>query len=79
MDDPTDHSWMGVSSPNSLVDVHWLYVGSKDNEGGGAGGGATRQRISKAQREMFVKGKIQDIRKNFQVSVPPYSTSAVCK
>ena len=54
-------SWMAVSSPNSLQEVHWLYVGSKmggDHEG-----------ISKQKREIFVKGKIKDIRKHFQVNI----------
>ena len=50
-------SWMCVSSPGSLVDVHWLYVGAKEG----------RPRLSKEKRNIFVKGKIQDIRRVFQV------------
>lgn len=50
-------SWMCVSSPSNLVDVHWLYVGAKEG----------RQRLSKEKRDIFVKGKIQDIRRHFQV------------
>ena len=63
--DPEETNWMGVSCPNSLVEVHWLHMGSKR---GGEG-------ISKEKRELFVKGKIQDIRKHFQVRgmklIPP--------
>ena len=46
-----------MSSPSNLVDVHWLYVGAKEG----------RQRLSKEKRDIFVKGKIQDIRRHFQV------------
>ena len=49
--------WMSVSSPNSLADVHWLHVGSQN--------GASR--IDKEKRNVFVKGRIQDVRKQFQV------------
>ena len=52
-----NRSWMGVSSPNSLLDVHWLYVGVEEG----------RERLSKEKRDVFVKGRIQDIRKQFQV------------
>jgi len=52
-----NNSWMRVSSPNSLVDVHWLYVGVEEG----------RERLSKEKRDVFVKGRIQDIRKQFQV------------
>ena len=52
-------NWMSVSSPNSLQEVHWLYVGSEmggDHEG-----------INKQKRDVFVKGTIKAIRKQFQV------------
>lgn len=50
---------MSVSSPNSLVDVHWLHVGSQNGS----------SRIEKEKRNVFVKGRIQDVRKQFQVSL----------
>ena len=48
--------WMEVSSPSSLVEVHWLHV-RRGNK-----------RMDKVQRDVFVKGTIQDVRKDFQVS-----------
>lgn len=52
---------MGVSSPNSLADVHQLHIQSLDG----------MARIDKDKRNVFVKGRIQDIRKQFQVSKNP--------
>ena len=49
--------WMSVSCPNGLVDVHWLYVGAQRGQ----------ERINKDIRNTFIKGKIQDVRKGFQV------------
>lgn len=49
--------WLSVSSPNGLADVHWLHVGSLNGT----------SRIDKEKRNVFVKGRIQDIRKQFQV------------
>ena len=46
---------MGVSSPNSLADVHWLHVSK-----------GTRK-LDKTQRNVFVNGSVQDIRDDFQV------------
>ena len=57
--DGSKDSWMSVSSPNSLVDVHWLHVGSQNGS----------SRIEKEKRNVFVKGRIQDVRKQFQVSL----------
>ena len=50
--------WFSVSSPNGLADVHWLHIG----QGG-------RKKISKERREIFMKGTIQDVRADFQVSI----------
>ncbi len=47
--------WTEVSSPNSLVEVHWLHV----RRG--------KKRMNKTQRNVFVKGSMQDIRDDFQV------------
>ena len=52
-----EEDWMSVSCPNGLADVHWLYVGALKG----------RERLSKDLRNTFVKGKIHDVRKNFQV------------
>ena len=52
---------MNVSSPNSLADVHWCHV----TRGG--------RRVSKEQRDVFVKGTIQDVRDDFQVSMPKFT------
>ena len=49
--------WMGMSSPSSLVDVHWLYVSGRQ-------GGRV---LSKAKRDVFVKGTVADVREDFQV------------
>lgn len=49
------HLWMEVSSPNNLADVHWLHV----RRG--------KKRLDKTQRDVFVKGSVQDIRNDFQV------------
>ena len=49
--------WLSVSSPNGLADVHWLHVGSHNGT----------SRIDKEKRNVFVKGRIQDVRKQFQV------------
>ena len=49
--------WLSVSSPNGLADVHWLHVGSHNGT----------SRIDKEKRNVFVKGHIQDVRKQFQV------------
>ena len=49
--------WQSVSCPNGLADVHWLHVGSRYGS----------SRIDKEKREVFVKGRIQDVRKHFQV------------
>ena len=49
--------WMSISCPNGLADVHWLYVGAQKG----------RERLNKDMRNTFVKGKIQDVRKGFQV------------
>ncbi|CAI7996420.1 DNA polymerase subunit gamma-1 [Geodia barretti] len=48
--------WLSVSSPNGLADVHWLHVGSHNGT----------SRIDKEKRNVFVKGRIQDVRKQFQ-------------
>ena len=47
--------WMGVSSPNNLVDVHKLHVKNG------------RANVNKKLRDLFIEGNIQDIRDNFQV------------
>lgn len=47
--------WMEVSSPGNLADVHWLHV----RRG--------KRKMDKTKRDVFVKGTIQDIRKDFQV------------
>ena len=52
-----EQDWMSVSCPNGLADVHWLYVGAQKGQ----------ERLNKDMRNMFVKGKIHDVRKNFQV------------
>ena len=46
-----------MSSPNGLADVHWLHVGLHNGS----------SRIDKDMRKVFVKGRIQDVRKQFQV------------
>ena len=51
--------WMSVSSPNGLADVHWLHVASHNGT----------PRIDKDKRDVFVKGRIQDIRRQFQVKL----------
>lgn len=56
--DGSRESWLSVSSPNGLADVHWLHVGSHTGS----------PRIEKDKRDVFVKGRIQDVRKQFQVS-----------
>ena len=53
-----EEGWMAASSPSSLADVHWLYVA-------GPSGG---EKLKKDPRDVFVKGKIQDVRNEFQVS-----------
>ena len=50
--------WLGVSSPSGLAEVHWLYVARKRGE----------KMMSKEKRNVFVKGNVNEIRKNFQVS-----------
>jgi hypothetical protein len=50
--------WFNVSSPNGLAEVHWLHV----SQGG-------RRRVSKDRRDVFVKGTVQDVRGDFQVSI----------
>ncbi len=52
---PSDF-WMEVTCPNNLSDVHWLHV----RRG--------KRQIDKKQRDVFVKGCVQDIRDDFQVS-----------
>ena len=52
--DPSQ-TWMRVSCPNSLMDVHGFYVKE------------SKRRVSKKLRDVFVKGSIQDIRDDFQV------------
>ena len=62
--------WFSVSSPNSLAEVHWLHVG----QGG-------RKKISKERREVFMKGTVQDVRGDFQVSIkeqPSPLTACLC-
>ena len=54
----TFHPWFNVSSPNGLSEVHWLHV---------AQGG--RRKVSKERREVFIKGTVQDVRDDFQVSI----------
>ncbi|XP_043838904.1 DNA polymerase subunit gamma-1 isoform X1 [Dromiciops gliroides] len=44
--------WLDISSINNLADVHSLYVGGPP--------------LEKEARELFVKGTMKDIRKNFQ-------------
>ena len=56
-DDGIREHWLSVSSPNGLADVHWLHVGSQNGS----------PRIEKDKRDVFVKGRIQDVRKQFQV------------
>lgn len=56
-DDGSREHWLSVSSPNGLADVHWLHVGSQNGS----------PRIEKDKRDVFVKGRIQDVRKQFQV------------
>ena len=51
--------WESVSCPNGLADVHWLHVGSHKGS----------PRIDKEKRDVFVKGRIQDVRKQFQVII----------
>ena len=50
--------WFNISSPNGLAEVHWLHV----SQGG-------RRRVSKDRRDVFVKGTVQDVRGDFQVSI----------
>ena len=56
--------WFSVSSPNGLAEVHWLHVG----QGG-------RKKVSKERREIFMKGSVQDVRGDFQVSIKVIYTS----
>ncbi|XP_069767303.1 DNA polymerase subunit gamma-1 isoform X2 [Narcine bancroftii] len=44
--------WVNISSINNLADVHALYVGGKP--------------LEKEAREIFIKGNMNDVRKNFQ-------------
>ncbi|KAM6961340.1 DNA polymerase subunit gamma-1 [Aplochiton taeniatus] len=44
--------WVDISSINNLVDVHALYVGGEP--------------LQKEARDIFVKGSMEDVRKNFQ-------------
>lgn len=46
--------WVDISSINNLADVHALYVGGEP--------------LKKEARDVFVKGKMSDVRTNFQVS-----------
>ena len=55
-------SWLSVSCPNGLADVHWLHVGSRNGTG----------HIDKEKRDVFIKGRLQDVRKQFQVSCVRY-------
>ena len=55
-------SWLSVSCPNGLADVHWLHVGSRNGT----------SRIDKEKRDVFIKGRLQDVRKQFQVSCVRY-------
>ena len=64
-DDSSGKHWLSVSSPNGLADVHWLHVGSQNGS----------PRIEKDKRDVFVKGRIQDVRKQFQVGASCNSTS----
>ena len=52
------HPWFNISSPNGLAEVHWLHIG----QGG-------RRKVSKDRREVFMKGTVQDVRDDFQVSI----------
>ncbi|XP_049878620.1 DNA polymerase subunit gamma-1, mitochondrial [Pectinophora gossypiella] len=48
---PTDDDWVGISSLNSLTEVHNLYCGSQ---------------INKETRDIFVEGTMDDVHENFQ-------------
>ena len=52
------YPWFSVSSPNGLAEVHWLHV----SQGG-------RKKVSKERRDIFMKGTVQDVRGDFQVSI----------
>ncbi|CAF4952646.1 unnamed protein product [Pieris macdunnoughi] len=49
--DPTDEDWIGISSLNSLTEVHKLYCGVA---------------VDKQRRDVFVEGRLEDVRGHFQ-------------
>lgn len=53
--------WVDISSINNLADVHALYVGGEP--------------LKKEARDVFVKGKMSDVRSNFQVSKNSVNTN----
>ncbi len=59
--------WFNVSSPNGLAEVHWLHI----SQGG-------RRRVSKDRRDVFVKGTVQDVRDDFQVSIKIIYKRHIC-
>ncbi|KAG6456278.1 hypothetical protein O3G_MSEX009640 [Manduca sexta] len=48
---PSDDDWVGISSLNSLSEVHNLYCGKP---------------VDKATRDIFVEGNMEDVHNNFQ-------------
>ena len=50
-EDSSREHWVSMSSLNSLPDAHWLHVGSQNGS----------PCIEKNKRDVFVKGRIQDV------------------